>query len=277
MFLKLKTYIYNLLFIKLKMCYLLHFDKVIKSQIKNANTIPVIVINFNQLFYLKKLVNFLLKRKFENIIIIDNLSTYPPLLQYYQTLKGVTVEYMDKNYGHMVFFENDDLQKKYGKGFYVVTDADIVPNENLPLDFMNSLLKILIKEFTTITKVGFALKTDDIPPTYTFRDQVINWERKFWISKYNHSLESYYAKLDTTFALYKPYYPQWLNAVEFLSGIRIAGDFTASHGGWYSDPLNLTDEQKFYQQTSTSASSWLIKEDGNLFPTHSQKYSRSKF
>ena len=274
MFLKFKIFIYNLLFIQPKIWWKLNFDPLIRAQRKNPQLIPIIIINFNQLFYLKKLVNFLVKRKFENIIIIDNLSTYPPLLEYYKTLKGVKVEYMDDNYGHKIFFENKELQEKYAKGFYVVTDADIVPNEDLPVDFMNTLLKILVKEFYKVTKAGFALKTDDIPLTYTFRDQVLDWESKFWVSKYHHSLECYYAKLDTTFALYKPKYPRWLNGIDFLRGIRIAGDFTATHGGWYIDPNNLTEEQKFYQQTSSSASSWLIKEDGKLDSTHSQKYSK---
>lgn len=275
MFLKLKIFIYNLLFIQSRIWWLRNFNPLVRAQRRNPKSIPIIIINFNQLFYLNKLVNFLVARNFEKIVIVDNLSTYPPLLEYYKNLPpNVILERMDENYGHMVFFINKELQEKYGPGFYVVTDADIVPNENLPEDFMDTMLKILNKEFHKVTKVGFALKTDDIPETYTFRDHVLDWERKFWFLKYNHSLDSYYAKIDTTFALYKPQYPRLLNSLEFLTGIRIAGNFTARHGGWYIDPNNMTDEQKYYQQTSTSASSWLIKEDGKLASAHLQKYSK---
>lgn len=72
----------------------------------NPQNIPFIIINFNQLFYLQKLVNFAISRGFKKIIIIDNVSTYPPLLEYYKEIRSkVTIERMDKNYGHMVFFE----------------------------------------------------------------------------------------------------------------------------------------------------------------------------
>lgn len=253
----------------------MHFDKLIKTQIRNPNTIPIIVINFNQLFYLQKLVDFLLERKFENIIIVDNLSTYPPLLEYYQTLKGVTIEYMDDNYGHMVFFENKALQEKYGKGFYVVTDADIVPNENLPENFMRVILGALRKNDRKINKVGFALRTDDIPDAYLYKEKVIVWEKKFWQTVYHDLEQSFFAKIDTTFALYKPGYPQLFDNVDFLSGIRIAGNFTAVHGGWYVDPQNMTAEQEYYQETSSNASSWLIKKNGSLDAKHASIYSGS--
>lgn len=272
MILRLKVYLYNIVFVQFRFWLMLMFNKTIRKQLRNLPSIPVIIVNFNQLFYLKKLVDFFLKRKFENIIIIDNLSTYPPLLEYYKTLKGVNVEYMDDNYGHMVFFENKELQEKYGQGFYVLTDADIVPNENLPEDFMKRMVEVIIAEFNHITKVGFALMTEDIPNTYPFKMQVINWEKKFWEISYPKSTESYCAKIDTTFAIYKPRYPEMFNDIEFLKGIRIAGDFTARHGGWYLDPLNLTDEQKYYQKTSSSASSWLVKENGQLDDRHSLKY-----
>lgn len=277
MLLKLKIFLYKLLITKSKIWWMLHFNPVIRAQMKNPKSIPIVIINFNQLYYLQKLVDFLVSRHFEKIVIVDNLSTYPPLLEYYKNLpRTVILERMKENYGHMVFFENTELQEKYGKGFYVVTDADIVPNENLPEDFMDMMLGILIKELNKVTKVGFALKTDDIPDDYPFKKQVLNWEKKFWKVSYPYPVKSYYAKIDTTFALYMPHYPQLFNRIDFLQGVRIAGNFTASHGGWYVDPLNMTDEQQFYQATSSNASSWLIKSDGNLDLKHSHKYSSPK-
>ena len=264
MLLKLKIFIYNLFFIRFKFGWLLHFNKLILHQKRNPYSIPIIIINFNQLFYLKKLVDFLLKRKFENIVIIDNLSTYPPLLDYYRSLKGVKVEYMDKNYGHMVFFENKELQEKYGKGFYVVTDADIVPNDNLPQNFLNLMLELLIKNIALVNKVGFALNIDDIPQSYYFKKEVLQWEEQFWKEKYKHSIESYHAKIDTTFAIYKPTYPTSFANNNFFSAIRMSGHFTAAHGGWYISENNLTDEQQFYRQTATNVSSWNKQNDGNL-------------
>lgn len=257
MIVKLKVFIYNLLFIRLRMWFLVHFNPLIKSQQKYPPSIPIIIINFNQLFYLKKLVNFLVTRKFENIVIIDNNSTYLPLLDYYKTVpKNVTVEYMHKNFGHMVFFESAELQKKYGQGFYVVTDADIVPNDNLPEDFMNGMLDLLLKEFNEVTKVGFALDIENIPDYYVLKDKVIHWETQFWTRKYGGRENSYLANIDTTFALYKPKYPTEFKNNYFVSAIRLANDFTSQHGGWLIDHQNLTEEQEYYKANASESSSW---------------------
>jgi len=210
-------------------------------------------------------VDFLLKKKFENIIIIDNLSTYPPLLEYYKSLQGVAIEYMDKNYGHMVFFEKEELLHKYGKGFFVVTDADIMPNDKLPDNFLKQMLLILLKEFSSVNKVGFALDIENIPDYYIKKDNVIKWETKFWQRKYlNSSTEAYISSIDTTFALYMPNFFQKYREVDFFSGIRLAGNYLAKHGGWYIDYDNLSEEQKYYQKTATNSSSWNLDDNFNF-------------
>jgi len=98
--------------------YLRKTSPLLKEQFRDPQSIPVIIINYNQLNDLKKLLAFLFSRRFRNIVIIDNHSDYLPLLEYYREIEGrVTVERMPENYGHMVFFENRELQEKYGKGF----------------------------------------------------------------------------------------------------------------------------------------------------------------
>lgn len=245
----------------------LEYSKLLKNQVANPLSIPVIIINFNQLFYLKKQIDFYLNRGFKNIIIVDNKSSYPPLLEYYNELKSnsnITIELMSDNFGHMVFYNNKTLQKKYGKGFYFLTDADVVPNANLPLDFFETMLKFLKNNFINVTKVGFALDIDSIPDYYPKKQNVINWEKAFWKNRTKEKEESYFALIDTTFALYKPGYPKKYNQNEFLYAIRIAEYFTAKHGGWYIDYNNMTDEQLFYQNTANSSSSWKINEKGEM-------------
>lgn len=254
---------------KIKYQLLIRLNLTIRKQRKNPLKIPVIIINFNQLFYLKQLVDFLIIRGFTNIVIVDNKSTYPPLLDYYKDIEDkVMIEYMDDNYGHNVFFENIELQKKYGKGYYVLTDADIVPNKDLPKDFMLTLIHYLDKYFKRVTKVGFALRIDDIPDSFPLKEKVLKWEQRFWDIKL--SKDVYKASIDTTFALYKPNYPVFFNNINFYSGIRIAGDFIAEHGGWYKDINCLTEEELYYQETTSSSSSWNFDKNGNL--TGSIKY-----
>src|SRR5690606_21463109 len=126
--------------------YLILFDKEVKKHRINSKTIAIIIINYNQLENLRYLVSFLLDRDFKNIVIIDNNSTYPPLLEYYDKIKGkIVIEMMSDNLGHMVFFENKTLLDKYGSGYYCITDADIRPNENLPDNFLDTLIQTLDK------------------------------------------------------------------------------------------------------------------------------------
>jgi hypothetical protein len=247
-----------------KLIALKYPNKLIKSQLKDTSTIPIIIINFNQLFYLKQLISFLEQKKTKNIIIIDNNSSYPPLLDYYNEINNrVTIHRLNENLGHLVLWKKRELFKKYTKGFFVLTDADIVPNSNLKEDYLNGLLKMLLKHKTK-SKVGLALKIDDIPNTFILKENVINWETKFWISEIEKNV--FDAEIDTTFALYWPKTDRLINYLypSFFNALRVGGEYIATHGGWYIDHNNLTEEQKFYFKTANNSNSWKIDNEGNL-------------
>ena len=177
---------------------------------------------------------------------------------------------MDKNEGHMVFFNNTMLQKKYGKGYYVVTDSDIVLNNKLPLDFMDEMLRYMDKYFKRITKVGLALDIKNLPEFYPLKNKVIEWEKQFWTQEIEPNI--FKASVDTTFALYKPQYPKSFNNVNFLRGIRMAGKFMAKHGGWYIDPLNYSEENLHYIKSVKKSSSWKLDEAGKHDNKGDSKY-----
>lgn len=246
-------------------------NPVLRSQYFDPKKIPVIIINYNQLFYLKQQIEFYLNRGFKNIVVIDNNSTYPPLLDYYETIKNrVTIEHRIENAGHLVFFKTPELYKKYAKGYYIVTDADIVPNHSLPENFMRILIKKLFKFAGKITKIGFALRLDDIPDSYPLKENVKTWESQFW--KDEAEKDMYFADIDTTFALYTPNYIPDPSKRVFMSAIRMAGNFTCKHGGWYIDMKNLTDEQKYYIKTSSNSNSWKLNEQGELDGNYKNVY-----
>ncbi|MDR3058175.1 MAG: glycosyltransferase [Prevotella sp.] len=229
-------------------------NKTVRNQKKDPLTIPVIIINYNRLSDLKTLINFLLERKHKNIVIVDNASTYPPLLEYYNEMeKIVTIERMEDNYGHLVFWKNENLYNKYAKGYHIITDADIIPNKNLPKDYIKQLIDILDKN-RDVTKVGFALKIDDIPDYFQQKLKVLDWEKKHWENPMGNDL--YRNELDTTFAIYPPHYTYDL--LNFYFAIRVAGDFIAQHNGWYIDNQNLTEEEEYYFKTASDSNSWKI-------------------
>lgn len=238
-------------------------NPVLRKQYFDPKIIPIIIINYNQLFYLKQQIDFYIQRGFKNIVVIDNKSNYPPLLSYYETIKNkIIIEYQQENVGHLVFFKSPELQKKYTQGYYIITDADIVPNNKLPDNFMNILIKKLFKYSGKITKIGFALRLDDIPDNYPLKENVLNWESQFWQKEVEKNI--FFADIDTTFALYTPNYVPDPSKRVFMNAIRIAGNFTCKHGGWYLDMNNLTEEQLFYIKTSSNSNSWKIDESGKL-------------
>lgn len=254
---------YKPLHIKIKTKLKIILSSEVLTQLFFPKKIPFIIINFNQYFYLKKLVDFAKERGFKKIVIIDNASTYPPLLNYYKEIeREITIEKMSENFGHMVFFINEELYNRYGKGFFILTDADIEPNENLPKNFMRTLLNFLLKYNQTATKVGFSLNLKDIPNHYSEKKKVLNWEKQFWVNEIQQ--EVYVADIDTTFALYQPNPKKLLKKhSDFFKAIRIAGNFTCKHGGWYINFENLTDEQTYYLQHANTSSSWLETKNKN--------------
>lgn len=253
----------------IKLWYLYVFNKTVRQQLNNAKCIPIIIISFNQRFYLEKLVSFLLKANYETIIIIDNHSTYKPLLKYLESIEDQVIVYrLEENLGHLAFWMQQDIFKKHGLGYYVVTDADIVPVEACPHDFLLHFRKLLDKAYSR-TKVGFSLRIDDIPDTNPNKMKVQQWESRYWLSKVGPDV--FKAEIDTTFALYRPQYQYQLK--DFTKAWRTAYPMQAVHGGWYLDIDNLTEEQQYYIKTANESASWNIDIKGELVnPKHKPLY-----
>lgn len=224
-------------------------------------TFPIVIISFNQVSFLRSLISFLRDSGYLNIVIIDNNSTYPPLLDYFEEIKEeVIIHKLEHNYGHMVFWEQDRFFRIYGKGYYVVTDADVVPDPDCPPNFLRSFKEVLDKNID-VTKVGFSLRLDNIPASNPHREKILKWEEKFWSTKDEEG--NYVADIDTTFALYRPHDKNAI-AERFYKAIRMKQPFQASHGGWQLDPKNLTEEQAYYMKHAKGSSSWRLDENGNI-------------
>lgn len=216
---------------------------------------PIIINNFNRLEYLQQQIEWLLRAGQTNLHIIDNASTYEPLLKYYKKVPA-TIYMLDKNVGHESFWRTH-LHQRFGKYYHVYTDPDVLPDENTPTDFMY-YFKSLLDKYPTIKKVGFGLRINDLPDHYPKKMEVINWESKM----YQHEIEPalYKSKIDTTFALYRPnaFSQCWENT------LRTGDPYTLRHMPWYEDPSKLNEETKHYIKTTGVASSWyktIIGED----------------
>lgn len=200
--------------------------------------IPIILNNFNRLSTTKKLADDLSKLGYTNIHILDNNSTYSPLLDWYEHCP-YKVELLGKNYGQLAVYNSDYINKF--TGWVAYSDSDIELNPNTPRGFVEKMQDTA--ENYNAPKVGLALRIDDLPTT-RYGLYVKSEEQKFWLYSVEHQI--YKAWVDTTFSIIRVGQPFTYEA------LRVGGDFTAKHIPWYLNYDNLSEEEKYYIEHSDS-------------------------
>ena len=225
-------------------------DDIITSDVSE---LPIYIISFNRLSYLRQTIEMLEKYHLHNIHIIDNASTYPPLLEYLRKTP-YKVYHMDKNYGHMVFFAAEEFRNVRENNYYVLTDPDVIVSGDCPKGFLNYFYTLLQK-YPQFNKVGFSLKTDDIPGSSEARDLLQKWESQYYKHKLNYFPPYLYASaIDTTFALYRPQ-KEW-KSNNFYKAIRVGFPYEARHLPWYKDVSMQSAEDVFYAKTDCGSGNW---------------------
>lgn len=205
------------------------------------------IINFNRISLPVQLAHWCYNNGLEPIII-DNASTYPPLLDYYNFRCPFTVMRMDKNYGAHVVWEQNVLKTLGITDNYIVTDPDL-DLSNIPDDFL-MVLEEGLRRYPQFDKCGFSLEINGIKNQGT-----IDWESQFW--KYPLDDRYFNAAIDTTFALYK-------TPVFSYKGIRTNRPYTAIHVPWtYTHAKDLPEDEQFYYRTQnedTASHTHVIKD-----------------
>jgi hypothetical protein len=198
--------------------------------------IPIVINNLNRLSTTKQLVKDLQKRDYFDITILDNGSTYKPLLDWYDTNKEIKVKRLN-NLGQLAIYNSGLLNDlRLEKNDWVVyTDSDIELNLNTPKDFIEQM--ILIGEKYNYSKVGLSLDIKNLPIT-ELGNEIFTWETKFWKECLAENI--YKADVDTTFCVIRT------DKSFQYEALRVAGDFTCKHLPWYTDFSNLNEEEKYY-------------------------------
>ena len=217
----------------------------------DSKDIPIVINNYNRLEYLEKLINSLKSRGYNNIHILDNDSTYPPLLDFYKNT-DVNVIYLVKNWGFRAIWDSG-IVKEFWDSYYVYTDSDMELTQDCPDDFMEFFLRVL-KKYSNCFKVGFGLKIDDLPDCFRNKKLVVEHESQFWESKLEQGL--YKAPIDTTFALYRPYTGTSANANKM--NIRTADPYIIRHLPWYINSDRLSEEEIYYVNSISKSTHWSI-------------------
>jgi len=219
--------------------------------------VPVIINSFNRLGSLRRLMGWLLRAGQERIVIVDNASRYQPLLDYLasvETARLATVLRLEGNHGHKALWERGLLSRLGIDSEYVYTDPDVVPCDFCPTDAIRFLQAVLASE-PQIARVGLGLRLDDLPDSYRHKRAAIDWERQFWLKPAARGL--FFARLDTTFALYRPGAGLDLE----LPALRTGWPYLAAHEGWYLDSARPSDEDLVYsREASPKVTCWSAAE-----------------
>jgi glycosyltransferase involved in cell wall biosynthesis len=223
----------------------------------------IFICSFNRLEPLKNLVKSLQDRNYQNIVILDNKSTYQPLLDWYQEC-GVNVYYCRHNYGPGALdccrFHEQEFRDMYlhiiENEYHVYTDSDVVPVEDVPDNFIDIMVD-MCKQYDII-KLGLCLKIDDLPDHFPLKSDVYNHEKIFFELGYidDPRCKLYVAPVDTTFAVNSP---GLLCGYQCTKTYRVG--YFARHAPWYYDVNNLPDDESYYIKHMTQLSHWakLIK------------------
>lgn len=220
------------------------------------NKIPLIIPNYNQLTYIKNIINWWQWYNPEQpIYILDNNSYYEPLLKYYDEI----IKSRPDNISFYAYIKNDcsgnlggfiDGHIKGQYDYYCISDPDIMIHPNTPPNFLE-IFKDLIDE-KGYHHVGFNLITNDLP----------NWlEKKAWIQGneaelLNNKKEEYMgfsgfrAPIDTTFAMYTTKNSGWHSPMDGESWSNSLRIFNAFHLGWYIHPDFVNAEMDHYFKTA---------------------------
>jgi len=203
---------------------------------------------------LKQLICSLERYGISNIHIIDNASSYQPLLDYYEEECKYEVIYLNENMGPYSIWKTD-VYKRFWKTFYIYTDSDVVIDEICPEKFI-SLLVSIFKKYPLCQKVGFGIRIDDLPDYFDNKEKVISHESQFWEKKVRSykNCDIYYADIDTTFALYGPYCKGGCNRNKIM--IRTGFPYVIRHLPWYLDTRNLSAEEVYYVRSCCQPTHW---------------------
>jgi len=215
----------------------------------SPETTPIIINNFNRLTYLKRLLAALESRGYTNVYVIDNCSTYEPLLRFYEE-SGLRVFRLSANVGYLSLWTTG-VGEQFADGYYAYTDPDIEPAEECPADFIARFRDVLAAH-PGVDKVGFGLRTDDIPATFDMRDAVIRHERG--IVGRHADRAAYRAPIDTTLALYRP----GAAGGYWLAAMRTGEPYVARHLPWYVDSARPDEEELHYRDTIATSTHWTL-------------------
>ncbi len=215
----------------------------------NFKSVPIVVICRDRLAPLRELLDWLARAGYGRVLLVDNASTYPPLVDFLSTT-NLDVVRLERNIGHLAPWSSEVRSRLDPTRPFVVNDCDVVPDNDCPLDVVEHLSRLLLRH-ANVDKAGLGLRIDDLPDCYALKEQVIAWESQFWEREVAPGV--FEADVDTTFALYRSPSDTHSSSRALRTGVP----YVARHLPWYADSAQPTDEQRYYREhADPSVSHW---------------------
>lgn len=214
---------------------------------KNLFEIPLIINNRDRLTYLRMQLDCFERRGFKNIIILDNDSSYQPLLDFYRDCPHEVIR-LGQNIGYLALWQSG-VFSRFQRSFYLYTDSDLLIDPMCPDDFLERFVEAL-RRYPSLDKVGLGLRIDDLPVENVLQKEIQAHEQ----SLVRESVDKVYfaAPIDTTFALYRPEARggYWINA------FRMATPYLLRHLPWYEVTGEVNVERDFYLRNARKKTHW---------------------
>ena len=182
------------------------------------------------------MVEYLLRLPDCAVTIVDNASTYPPLLEWYDGDCPVEVLRQRRNGGPRAAEAAARGEAAAGRD-YVITDCDL-DLSGVPLDVLD-VLRGGLDQYPDVCKAGLSLEIEDLPEDGLVSRHVRILESGHWASRRDGQF--FDAAIDTTFALRRP----GRGACVYGPALRADRPYTARHVPWYISPATLTDEDRY--------------------------------
>jgi hypothetical protein len=172
----------------------------------------------------------------DEVYLIDNASTWEPLLEFYETTRHTVIR--RANEGHRVGWSSGILREHAAGRAFIYTDPDVLPVEDCPPDAIARMAAVL-RRVPGLAKCGFSIKIDDLAPWIA--DRSVAWESRYW-NKWSDRVQAYEAPIDTTFALYAPNSTRRFR----YNACRLPPPYSIRHLPWYMTPEDMNDEERYY-------------------------------
>ncbi len=203
-----------------------------------GQTLKLIINNRDRLGTLQEMVAWGVAAGHE-VIIVDQRSSYPPLLRWLGTFPCQLVRHENAGPWPDIRTGLAEFGKPGEVAAYTDSDLDL---SQCPRDMLERFADLL-DAHPEVRKVGCALRIDDLPDT-PVANHAWKREAEFWPGGFAQTI--YEAKIASTLAVYRVGERCRSTADLYGPALRVAGNCTARHRPWYYTEHDIPADERYY-------------------------------